>query len=77
MESKKSPLHLSITGGTPFIFRNLDAEFEKGLWRTWPEMLGLVWWILQRTFVAWNQRWWRFASCDEKGKLRELSVLKR
>jgi len=65
-----------MTGGTSFFFRNLDVEFEDGLWRTWPEMPGLVWWALQRTFVAWNRRWWRFAGCDEKGRLRELFVLK-
>jgi hypothetical protein len=76
MESKKSPLHLSMTGGTPFFFRNLDVEFEDGLWRAWPEIPGLVWWVLQRTFVAWNQRWWKFASCDEKGRLKELSALR-
>ncbi len=50
-------------------------EFEDGLWRTWPEMPGLVWWVMQKTVVAWNQRWWKFASCDENGRLRELSVL--
>jgi hypothetical protein len=53
-ESQKSPLHISITGGTPFFFRNLDVEFEDGLWKNWPPMPGLVWWIMQRTFVAWN-----------------------
>lgn len=54
LESKKSPLFLSITGGTPFFFRNLDIEFENGLWKAWPPMPGLVWWVMQRTFVAWN-----------------------
>lgn len=53
-ESPKSPLHQSITGGTPFLFRNLDVEFEDGLWKDWPEMPAPIWWILQKTFVAWN-----------------------
>jgi hypothetical protein len=75
MESKKSPLHLSMTGGVPFFFRNLDVEYEDGLWRGWPEIPGLVWWVMQRTFVAWNWKLWRFASCDETGKLKELAAL--
>lgn len=75
MESKKSPLHLSMTTGVPFFFRNLDVEYEDGLWRGWPEIPGLIWWVMQRTFVAWNWRLWRFASCDERGQLRELAAL--
>ena len=75
LESKKSPLHLSITGGTPFFFRNLDVEFENGLWRGWPEMPGLVWWVMQRTAVRWNESWWRFAACDSQGRLEELAAL--
>ena len=54
LESKKSPLFVSITGGTPFFFRNLDVYFEDGLWKAWPPMPGLVWWAMQKTFVAWN-----------------------
>jgi len=75
MESKKSPLHLSMTGGVPFFFRNLDTEYENGIWRAWPDIPGLVWWVMQRSFVAWNWRLWRFASCDEQGKLKELPAL--
>ncbi|PMD48704.1 hypothetical protein L207DRAFT_539882 [Hyaloscypha variabilis F] len=74
-ESKKSPLHLSMTGGVPFFFRNLDTEYEDGLWRGWPPIPGLVWWVMQRSFVAWNWRLWRFASCDAHGKLKELPTL--
>jgi len=65
-------LHLTKTGGVPFFFRNLDTEFEGNLWRDWPGVPSLVWWIGQRTVFAWNERWWRFASCDRDGKLREL-----
>jgi hypothetical protein len=53
-EAMRSPTQISITGGTPFFFRNLDVEFEDGLWKDWPPMPGLVWWVMQRTFVAWN-----------------------
>jgi hypothetical protein len=54
LESKKSPMYVSITGGTPFFFRNLDVEFEGGLWRAWPPIPSPAWWFMQRTFVAWN-----------------------
>ncbi|KUJ07940.1 uncharacterized protein LY89DRAFT_742239 [Mollisia scopiformis] len=74
-ESQKSPLHQSITGGTPFFFRNLDVEFEDGIWKQWPPIPAPVWWFLQNSFVAWNSRWWRFAGCDASGKLRELPTL--
>ena len=36
-------LHQSITGGTPFFFRNLDLDFEGGRWKSWPPVPGLVW----------------------------------
>ena len=74
-ESAKTPMYVSVTGGTPFFFRNLDTEFEGGLWRTWPGMPGLVWWVMQNTFVRWNSGWWRFASCDARGRLRELPAV--
>lgn len=77
LEAQKSPLFISITGGTPFFFRNLDVEFEDGLWREWPPMPGVIWWVMQRTFVQWNSRWWRFASCDGDGRMRELDILGR
>ena len=50
----KSPLYVSITGGIPFLFGNLDGEFEDGLWKAWPSMPRLMWWVMQRTFIAWN-----------------------
>jgi hypothetical protein len=68
----KSPLHISITGGTPFFFRNLDVEFEDGLWKEWPPVPRIVWWVMQWTVVSWNGGWWDFASCDGSGTLREL-----
>jgi len=75
LEGMKSPAFLSKTGGTPFFFRNLDVEFEGGLWKDWPPVPGAVWWVMQRTFVAWHSSWWNFASCDEMGQLRELPAL--
>lgn len=41
-------------GGTPFFFRNLDINFEGGLWKAWPPMPGVIWWVMQKTFFAWN-----------------------
>ncbi|KAG9232070.1 hypothetical protein BJ875DRAFT_467888 [Amylocarpus encephaloides] len=60
-ESAKTPLHVSFTRGTPFFFRNLDVEFEGGVWRGWPEMPGVVWWVMQRGVCGWREAWWRFA----------------
>jgi hypothetical protein len=74
-EGAKTPLHLTKTGGVPFFFRNLDTEFEDGRWSAWPGVPGLVWWVLQRTVVVWHSRWWRFASVDGRGRLRELPAL--
>jgi hypothetical protein len=42
LEAQKSPLFISVTGGTPFFFRNLDVEFEDGLWREWPPVPGVI-----------------------------------
>jgi hypothetical protein len=75
-ECKRSPLNLSTTGGTPFFFRNLDVEFEDGLWKTWPPMPVVVWHFMQWTFVTWHRKWWRFASCDADGRLRMLPAFK-
>lgn len=51
-ESQRSPLHQSITKGTPFFLRNLDVEFGDGLWKEWPPIPAPVWWFLERSFVA-------------------------
>ncbi|KAH6663877.1 hypothetical protein B0J14DRAFT_661819 [Halenospora varia] len=74
-EAAKTPMYVSFTGGTPFFFRNLDLGFEGGLWESWPEVPGVVWWVLQRSVCAVKGGWWEFASCDRDGKLRELKYL--
>ncbi|TAQ88517.1 hypothetical protein B7494_g3157 [Chlorociboria aeruginascens] len=74
-ESKKSPLFVSKTGGTPFFFRNLDLTFEDGLWANWPPMPKFVWWFMNKTFVRVNQNWWKYASCDDQGQPQELPAL--
>lgn len=66
----------SLTGGTAFFFRNLDFDFEEGLWGRWPPVPAPVWFVLQKTAVAWNGRWWRFASADANGHLKELPAWK-
>jgi hypothetical protein len=74
-EAKQASRHQTITGGTPFFFRNLDTEFEGGLWRQWPSIPSLVWWVLLRTAGRWNSGWWRFSSCDEQGRLKPLTFI--
>ncbi|KAH8802488.1 hypothetical protein F5884DRAFT_903161 [Xylogone sp. PMI_703] len=66
---------LSRTEGTIFFLRNLDADFEDGLWSHWPPIPPVIKWIVYQTFGRWNSRWWKFASCDENGRLRELYAL--
>ncbi|CZT05035.1 uncharacterized protein RAG0_11270 [Rhynchosporium agropyri] len=70
-EGAKSPLKLSKLGGVPFFAQNLDTEFEEGIWSAWP-MPVVVRWLIPRTVGRWNREWWRWASCDESGRLREL-----
>ncbi|KAL2067127.1 hypothetical protein VTL71DRAFT_1551 [Oculimacula yallundae] len=70
-EGAKSPLKLSKLGGVPFFAQNLDTEFEGGKWSAWP-MPVVVRWLIPRTVGKWNASWWRWASCDESGRLREL-----
>jgi hypothetical protein len=66
---------VSKTGGTPFFLRNLDLEYEGGLWGRWPNIPAPVYWGMNQTLARWNSAWWEFASCDAQGKLRELSFL--
>ncbi|KAG4441208.1 hypothetical protein IFR05_003326 [Cadophora sp. M221] len=73
-EGAKSPLRLSKTGGVPFFARNLDVEFEDGRWSDWP-MPALVRWLIPKTVGRWNAAWWKWASCDESGRLKALEGL--
>ncbi|KAH7403542.1 hypothetical protein BKA64DRAFT_453976 [Cadophora sp. MPI-SDFR-AT-0126] len=70
-QGAKSPLYLSKTGGVPFFARNLDVEFEDGRWRDWP-MPWIAKWLIMKTVGRWNAGWWKWASCDESGRLRDL-----
>lgn len=75
MNAMRTAVPLSRTEGTIFFLRNLDRGFEDGLWQHWPPIPPPIKWIVMQTFGRWNGRWWKFASCDENGKLKELYAL--
>ena len=50
-------------------------RYEGGLWNNWPGIPAPVLWVLNNTVARWNGRWWRFASCDSSGQLKELPAL--
>lgn len=41
------------------------------MWSSWP-LPALALWLIPRTVGWWNKGWWRWASCDENGRLRAL-----
>ena len=71
-EGRRAPQTLSKTGGLVFFVRNLDRGFEDGRWKDWPPMPAAARWGLLRTLGRWHAGWWRFASCDESGRLQKL-----
>ncbi|KAK5657367.1 hypothetical protein OQA88_2937 [Cercophora sp. LCS_1] len=60
--------------GMVWVFSQLDADFEGGMWNEWPPAPGVVK-FLART-VGWklNEGALRFGAVDRKGKLRDLGV---
>ena len=71
-EGNRSTQALSKAGGMIFFLRNLDLEFEDGLWRNWPPIPATARWGVMKTLGRWHAAWWRFASCDESGKMQKL-----
>lgn len=71
-EGNRSAQALSKTGAMIFFLRNSDLEFEEGLWKNWPPIPGPVRWSILKTLGRWHVGWWRFASCDESGRMQQL-----
>ncbi|GAM40557.1 hypothetical protein TCE0_039f12998 [Talaromyces pinophilus] len=71
-EGNRSAQALSKTGAMIFFLRNSDLEFEDGLWKNWPPIPGPVRWSILKTLGRWHVGWWRFASCDESGRMQQL-----
>ncbi|KAF1995980.1 hypothetical protein P154DRAFT_525931 [Amniculicola lignicola CBS 123094] len=72
---KKTVTKAGTTDVVPFFLLNLDATYEDGMWANWPPMPAPVRWGLVNVAGAWNWGWWKFASCDARGKPRELWAL--
>jgi hypothetical protein len=73
-EGNKTHITLSKTGGMIYFMRNLDVDYEDGLWKDWPPIPGPARLIVMKTLGNWNRRWWKWASCDESGHLQALTV---
>lgn len=59
----------------PFFLFNFDRDYEDGLWKDWPPVLGLVRWVLIRIANVLHPGWWNFASCDTVGRRRALHAV--
>ncbi|KAL7755652.1 hypothetical protein ACKLNR_014179 [Fusarium oxysporum f. sp. zingiberi] len=71
-EGEESMKKLGLEKGLPFCFGNHDVDFEGGRWSSWPAAPWLVH-ILARHVTYWfHTDQWKFASCDQHGKLRPL-----
>lgn len=63
---------LSKVGALPFFFLNHDLTFEDGLWAEFPPAPKPLKWALCHVFTKYNQKWWKFASCDTYGRPKAL-----
>lgn len=63
----------------PFFLLNVDRTVadDEGRWANWPPMPEPVRWGLVNGAGAVRGGWWRFASCDAKGRPRELHAVRR
>ena len=59
----------------PQLWYNLDADFEGGRWRDFPEVPAPVKWVLINVVGWWKSNWWRFGSSGADGKQRPLLAL--
>ncbi|RCI12282.1 hypothetical protein L249_0495 [Ophiocordyceps polyrhachis-furcata BCC 54312] len=59
----------------PLFLLNADRTAEKGMWRDWPPMPRPVRWAMVNMVGAVHGGWWRFASCDGRGRPRQLHAL--
>ncbi|KAL8281133.1 hypothetical protein RQP46_006491 [Phenoliferia psychrophenolica] len=73
---KNSLMKTGVLDGIPFMFCNLDRTAEDGRWADWPRIPGPIKWGMIHLGGAWNARLWRFGSCDQEGKPRELEALR-
>ena len=72
---KKTVTKAGTTDVVPFFLLNLDATYEDGMWASWPPMPAPVHWGLVNLAGAVHWGWWKFASCDSKGRPRELYAI--
>lgn len=60
----------------PCFMLNMEfEEFEGGYWAgKWPDIKGVGRWVLFNVVPVWHSGWWRFASCDARGRRKRLVV---
>jgi len=71
-EGEKTMGALSKVAALPFFFLNNDVTYEDGLWAEFPPAPKPVKWAVCHVFTMYNQKWWKFASCDTYGVPKPL-----
>jgi hypothetical protein len=76
LEQGKKQVSLGFTLNVmPMFLLNMEeVEFENGMWSTFPPVPSAVKWVLKSLVPLWQRRLWRFASCDSRGKRKQLAV---
>jgi len=69
---KKMTEELDKETGFMWFLLNCDTGFEGGMWSKWPPIPGLVKWTMVKTNSRKYAGWWRFASCGNDGKRKDL-----
>jgi hypothetical protein len=70
---KKSVTLDSAVNVLPIFLNNMElVEFEGGMWRHFPDVPWPVRWIMKNVLPLWHWRQWRFMSCTNDGKRKQL-----
>ena len=70
-------IRAGILDGIPFLLSNFDRSFEEARWNDWPAAVPApVKWALRTVAGPWNEKLWRFGSCNLTGERRVLEALK-
>ncbi|KAH7156177.1 hemerythrin HHE cation binding domain-containing protein [Dactylonectria macrodidyma] len=69
---KQSQDPKNTTTVVPLTFTNHDKSFEGGVHASWPPLPWFVMLLLRWWYVPKNKGWWRFSSCDDQMRPKEL-----
>ncbi|KAJ8101291.1 hypothetical protein POJ06DRAFT_251085 [Lipomyces tetrasporus] len=57
----------------PIFLNNMESvEFEEGMWSHFPDVPMPVRWIMKNVLPLWHWRQWRFMSCTNDGRRKQL-----